>query len=114
MKKHTELPWEEIEPHPGFVFVHPSNRALNTVERGGQCICELMGKDKEANAEFIVRACNSHDELLEALKDVYAILTDAPELNMSNYSHDDVALLNTEMCEAWTILKDAIARAKPV
>ena len=27
----------------------------------------------QANAEFIVRACNAHDDLLEALKNLYAI-----------------------------------------
>lgn len=41
----------------------------------------------EANAAFIVRACNSHEELLEALKQlveagpVYGMINNAPFLN---------------------------------
>ncbi len=30
---------------------------------------ELPGKEAVANAEFIVKACNAHDELLEALEE---------------------------------------------
>jgi len=31
-------------------------------------VCRVSGDAWEANAAFIVRACNSHDELLEACK----------------------------------------------
>ena len=41
-------------------------------------ICEIDAKPylvhvKEANAEFIVRACNSHEELLEACKQALSV-----------------------------------------
>jgi hypothetical protein len=35
------------------------------------CICELDTNDqRQANAQFIIRACNSHDALLEACKTI--------------------------------------------
>jgi hypothetical protein len=44
-------------------------------------------------------------ELESAISVVKKILYDAPELNHSNYSHDQVCELNTAVCEAYTILE---------
>lgn len=44
-------------------------------------------------------------ELEGLISDALSVATDSPELNMSNYNHDDVALLNTAMCEVHGILK---------
>jgi len=40
---------------------------------------------------------------LRALESVREILYLAPELNPSNYDHDQVCQLNDAMCEAWNI-----------
>jgi hypothetical protein len=54
-------------------------------------------EEAKANAEFIVRACNSHDALVKALDGlVQAINTDHPE------AHEIVAAAEAE---AWTALK---------
>ena len=37
---------------------------------------ELPVDERKANAEFIVRACNAHDDLLEALKTLLAYAND--------------------------------------
>ena len=56
--KHTKGPW----------FV----RDGIDVYASGEYICTTSGNAK-ANARFIVTACNSHDDLLEACKTAYEI-----------------------------------------
>lgn len=61
-QKHTPTPWAKTE---SFQIVKPQgNTALELAD-----IC-YVGDEAvaEANAEFIVRACNAHDELVEALQ----------------------------------------------
>ena len=43
------------------------------IEVNGCSIANVWGKNNEANAEFIVRACNSHDELVGALEEINTI-----------------------------------------
>lgn len=42
---------------------------------------------------------------LRTLEDVRGVLYDCPELNPSNYDHDQACQLNTAMCEAWSIIE---------
>ena len=42
---------------------------------------------------------------LRALEAVRGIIYDAPELNLSNYDHDDACELNAAMCEAWSVIE---------
>lgn len=65
MSKHTPTPWsigitnngaDHINVWMGIVHVASVMKFVPT------------GESAEANAEFIVRACNSHDELVEALE----------------------------------------------
>jgi len=58
--KHTALPWEE---HDYYVSDKDGNTIALT-DNGDPEKFEIH----QANAEFIVRACNSHYDLLEALK----------------------------------------------
>jgi len=57
---HTPTPWASN-----------GNRVENRDEHGivndGWIICDCDGPDAEVNAEFIVRACNAHADLVEAL-----------------------------------------------
>jgi hypothetical protein len=55
--KHTELPWEANGPR----IYSPGKTLITTV-------AHFRDQDEEkANAEFIVHACNAHDDLVEAL-----------------------------------------------
>lgn len=63
--KHTETPWFIGEDNSIFVV--------------GFCIATVNGASEQmpgalADAEFIVRACNAHDELLEAAKKQVALI----------------------------------------
>ena len=64
---HTPTPWASN-----------GNRVENRDEHGivndGWIICDCDGPDAEVNAEFIVRACNAHADLVEALGTATAML----------------------------------------
>lgn len=47
-------------------------------------------------------------KMTSLLKEIYAILESAPELNMSNYDHDQVSLLNDKMTEAYFATQEAL------
>jgi len=69
--KHTVLPWQIFkrddpldDSDPNLDIIAPSIASIATLHKGG-----WLGSDEHiANAEFIVQACNSHYELLEACK----------------------------------------------
>jgi len=60
MSKHTALPWQLINKS---VIKDQNDELIATT-----VISWADFENFEANAEFIVRACNSHTELLEALE----------------------------------------------
>ena len=61
--KHTPTPWIINPQHTGGIFA-------SFGERIGEC--------GQANAEFIVKAVNSHDALVEALKEAVRIFERFP------------------------------------
>lgn len=77
-EQHTELPWE-VEAHN-----HVDDEPWHTILKGAvdithnkqphEIACDkysaLPKEENEANAEFIVKACNNHYQLLEALKKI--------------------------------------------
>jgi len=61
--KHTQGKWEykidvDSRHYKDYVLTSPNRPCI--------LIARIYGPDAEANAEFIVRACNSHDALLTA------------------------------------------------
>ena len=64
MSKHTKLPWEVFSRGGGFAGM---SRGKPVVSWTG-FDSSMYQRQNEANAKFIIRACNSHDLLLEALK----------------------------------------------
>jgi len=65
MTQHTPTQWKAVEWH----LVYP-NKEVRIV-RDDDFIAILNDTtDREANAEFIVRACNNFDALLEALRQI--------------------------------------------
>ena len=81
MSKHTPGPWRLED------WVDAGNGARVMAADGGP-VCRVDGatawagvagtgvrtsRERDANAAFIVQACNSHDELLEALEELVRI-----------------------------------------
>ena len=67
--KHTPTPWKS----DCFLIVAPGKTDSMSSVYGGRSVAHTgqgfgEGKESEANAKFIVRACNSHYELVEALE----------------------------------------------
>jgi len=60
---HTATPW-----------VYPTGSVTVRTKVGSIHLCNMSNgvplKEQEANAEFIVRAVNAHDELVKAIKDL--------------------------------------------
>ena len=54
-----------------------------TVENFDGHLCYCATKDR---AEFIVRACNSHDELLKACKELYSTIKDTHDETCTVYA----------------------------
>ena len=103
--KHTETPWYTMVTH---------------VECIGDRVCSCSGvgnrhtgEEQQANAEFIVRAVNAHDELVGICKEIDTI--DASMMHALN------AIPNTEQrilakevwCELVIHACTAVAKAKP-
>jgi len=61
---------------------------------------EISQEEGKANAEFITRACNSHDDLLEACKEAISYIR----------GHNDFEEYHTPKCER--LLEQAIAKAE--
>jgi len=76
--EHTPLPWSVGGNLPYVVAVTapeyrgriPETTICRGQHTGGQNWPYLDPMEYRANAAFIVKACNSHYELLEALKDI--------------------------------------------
>ena len=63
-QKHTPLPWE-------IDTTHNDQREGYTVWAGSEIVCDVVNDQHDqarTNAEFVVRACNAHDDLLAALE----------------------------------------------
>ena len=84
--KHTPLPWKIafVRPTPGSRLVHD----WHIEDAAGKLVC-WVPEVGPANAEFIVRACNSHEQLLEACKNLLTALDNCPgEFNYSSAVED--------------------------
>lgn len=62
--KHTKLPWERWNKDDQVIA-----GADGYVCRLGMPPQEILSAKDEANLEFIIRACNCHDELARVLND---------------------------------------------
>lgn len=61
------------------------------------------------NLKFKLKRLEAENrELREDMRLALEVLFAAPELNMSNYDHDQVAELNTAAIEAFQILEEAL------
>lgn len=96
-QKHTPTPWKtdgnEIWQEKPII----ENKHFHICKVHGVCQTQV----NKANASFIVRACNSHDELVEALKRTHKALIH--HIQPMNRNEDYLASLQAEK---------AIAKAK--
>lgn len=73
---HTKTPWKAHEIYPdeigGNRITYAIGRAWGSTCKNEIDICRVFGKSDvrktRANSNFIIRACNSHDALVNALK----------------------------------------------
>ena len=64
-------------------------------------VIELYGENKKAHAEFIVRACRAHDELLEALKLLHDNLAEYQRINnIGGYENHDMCMARAAIAKA--------------
>ena len=62
--KHTSLPWRSSGPHTREIYDPHSGHTICCAP-----VADAFPSVKwEENVEFIIRACNSHYDMLEALK----------------------------------------------
>ena len=66
---HTPLPW-----HNDCFQIKSEATGDNINHTGFGCLPINRSSEAEANAAFIVRACNNHYELLETLQDVFLMM----------------------------------------
>ena len=94
MSKHTELPWRvsESKREPNLV-------KIGTGDGGWLGLAHVFGdsdEEAEANAEFIVRAVNCHDDLLEACRRAM----EAMQKHAPIYFNTDICRLQAQIAKA--------------
>lgn len=100
--QHTPLPWR------AGVFEDPQ-WAVRSGSSEFALVCLTSQGNDEANAKFIARACNCHDDLLEALKEMDALVESLwDSVDWGSTFNLDISALNLVPPKA----KDAIAKAE--
>lgn len=97
MGKHTPGPWTANGD-----MVNTKKDCLYVAKCAGD-----TDEQAEANAEFIVRACNCHDELVEACKEFLKL-----EKFTSSLRTPDPNGCWGDLCNAFAIAKSAISKAE--
>lgn len=80
-KEHTPIPWRRKDS----TQVYAEGRHIADCSRADSCL--HIGIENSNNAEFIVKAVNCHDELLEALRHVLSVYEAGDEYK---YTLDDL------------------------
>ena len=103
--KHTALPW--------FAQEHDENGDLgykeHYIEAGGYLICDEICNPHDA--AFIGRACNSHYELLEALKELSSHLCTFSVILREDGKKDIAIFMEDYLINDLAKAKKAIAKA---
>lgn len=94
--KHTPTPWYLDQCDEDTAYIVPDALAFDN--RRSRPVCKMVfgwqgehghiaDKENEANAAFIVRACNSHDELFSIAKELIKILDGISDVPAIEYMH---------------------------
>lgn len=98
--KHTKLPWHVgMKPGP-MIYGTKGEQIADMMEANGEADLFPYVGENQANAAFIVRACNSHYELIAALE----------ELTKSYHSKSMMPV--DKFPAMWAFCESAIAKAK--
>jgi len=113
-EEHTPTPWAIKENNLGCKEIVHLRKGETEYDSFFTAIgythglaCEAQDK---ANAEFIVRACNSHETLIEACKNLTACVCRNQKL-LKQYGDKYSAILTANV-QAWTEAKAAIEEAE--
>lgn len=68
--KHTPTPWFAQRQGSSTVYIESRIRPGTLQEVAACGPTEAGSEQQDANAEFIVRACNAHEQLVAALRDL--------------------------------------------
>ncbi len=99
MSKHTKLPWKITdENRAGDIYI--GNKDMHVLIVTPQLLGDSTGP---ANAEYIVRACNSHEDLLKACEKSWKLLQEVARMNIQPFPTMAVDLNNE--------LRELIAKA---
>lgn len=74
--QHTPLPWVTLDKYTNRQAVPIGSKIASSGGLAHNIFAEAHGHNCEANGQFIARACNSHYELLEALKDLVSVVAE--------------------------------------
>ena len=112
--QHTPTPWsikcqEDLDPEGnGYIWAIKGKRLSEEKNLNGgwkHYVQNPAVANSEANAEFIIRACNSHDALLEVLETLMDLEGGEP----GSYDDPDT---QERADEIWQYASNAIAKAK--
>ena len=71
MSEHTPIPWKASDDRKDFIGQYGEKEGWNIWTEDGTAVVAFSpsyGACGEADANFIIKAVNSHDQLVEALK----------------------------------------------
>lgn len=111
-KQHTTLPWV---CHSGMVWKDGPNVYPKGIEDGipiarmDRDTEETTPTERDANAEFIVRACNNYDgllELVESMKDILFVFKKWANFSRLGYGNTKDSI--------WYAVSEAIENAKRI
>ncbi len=71
---------------------------------------ETVEQRNESTEEAGAVSMSPSTSLLDDVRTLFHVLHEAPELNPSNYNHDQVCELNAAMCEAFALCRDLLHR----
>ena len=114
--EHSPIPWKTQKGESNF---NDENRC-RSISAGNHLICEIWDDEPQfgtgrANAEFIVRAVNCHNELVAALGRARDILEVHAKVSAPLLGHPPLNAQETAIADAYFTLKNAVekARVKP-
>ena len=111
IEKHTPGPWvcnDECLIY-GQVSSDDEPEAPFVADCARECAAGQYTEQEKANTEFIVRACNSHHDLIDALESQ----TDAAQAVIDNWSSGNLAAAVRALDAAIAPARAVIAKAKP-
>lgn len=68
--EHTPTPWKLTYLKPGRIAIHGKGGLYTVAIIEAYDINRMINAEDEVNAAFIVKACNSHEKMREALQKI--------------------------------------------